>query len=79
MKPKRSLASAALELAAVLLVTVLTFTWGIWAAQAEQGYPVLTIEAVRKRREIARSSNERTMRITTRSREEAVKRSPSEA
>ena len=28
MKPKRSLASVVLELAAVLLVTALTFTWG---------------------------------------------------
>ena len=38
MEPKKSLASVALELAAVLLVTALTFAWGIRAAQAERGY-----------------------------------------
>ena len=38
MKPKRSLASVVLELAAVLLVTALTFTWGVQTAQSERGY-----------------------------------------
>ena len=38
MKPKRSLASVALELAAVLLVTALAFAWGVQAAHAERGY-----------------------------------------
>ena len=37
MKPKRSLASVVLELAAVLLVTTLAFAWGKQAAQAERG------------------------------------------
>ena len=38
MKPKRSLASVVLELAAVLLVTALAFAWGVQTAQAERGY-----------------------------------------
>lgn len=38
MKPKRSLASVVLELAAVLLVTALAFAWGRQVAQAERGY-----------------------------------------
>ena len=38
MKPKRSLASVVLELAAVLLVTALAFVWGVQTAQAERGY-----------------------------------------
>lgn len=38
MKPKRSLASVALELAVVLLVTALAFAWGMQTAQAERGY-----------------------------------------
>lgn len=38
MKPKRSLASVVLELAAVLLVTALAFAWGKQAALAERGY-----------------------------------------
>ena len=37
MKPKRSLASVVLELAAVLLVTALAFAWGKQAAQAQRG------------------------------------------
>ena len=37
MKPKRSLASVVLELAAVLLVTALAFAWGVQTAQAERG------------------------------------------
>ena len=37
MKPKRSLASVALELAVVLLVTALAFAWGARVAQAEWG------------------------------------------
>lgn len=37
MKPKRSLVSAALELAAVLLVTALAFVWGTRIAQTEWG------------------------------------------
>lgn len=41
MKPKRSLASVVLELAAVLLVTVLAFTWGVQTAQAERGYTAI--------------------------------------
>ena len=41
MKPKRSLASVALELAAVLLVTALAFTWGVQTAQAERGYTAI--------------------------------------
>ena len=36
MKPKRSLASVVLELAAVLLVTALAFAWGVQTAQAER-------------------------------------------
>ena len=35
---KRSLASVALELAVVLLVTALTFAWGMREAQAQRGY-----------------------------------------
>lgn len=38
MKPKRSLASVVLELAAVLLMTALAFAWGKQAALAERGY-----------------------------------------
>ena len=38
MKPRRSLASAACELLAVLLVTALTFAWGKQTALAERGY-----------------------------------------
>lgn len=38
MRRKRSLASVALELAAVLLVTALAFAWGMQTAQAERGY-----------------------------------------
>lgn len=38
MKPKRSLASILLELAAVLLVTALAFAWGKQTALAERGY-----------------------------------------
>ena len=41
MKPKRSLASVVLELAAVLLVTALTFAWGMRTAQAERGYTAI--------------------------------------
>ena len=41
MKPKRSLASVVLELAAVLLVTALAFTWGVQTAQAERGYTAI--------------------------------------
>ncbi len=37
MKPKRSLASAALELAAVLLATALAFAWGVNTARIERG------------------------------------------
>lgn len=38
MKPKRSLASVVLELAAVFLVTALAFAWGRQVAQTERGY-----------------------------------------
>jgi len=41
MKPKRSLASVVLELAAVLLVTALAFAWGKQAAQAQRGYTAI--------------------------------------
>ncbi len=41
MKPKRSLASVVLELLAVLLVTVLAFSWGMRTAQAERGYTAI--------------------------------------
>ena len=41
MKPKRSLASVALELAAVLLVTSLAFAWGARVAQAEWGRRII--------------------------------------
>ena len=41
MKPKRSLASVVVELAAVLLVTVLAFAWGVQIAQAERGYTAI--------------------------------------
>lgn len=37
MKPKRNLASVVLELAAVLLVTILAFAWGSRVAKAEWG------------------------------------------
>lgn len=38
MKSKRSLASVILELAAVLLVTIIAFRWGQRTALAERGY-----------------------------------------
>lgn len=38
MRSKRSLASVALELATVLLVTALAFAWGMREAQAQRGY-----------------------------------------
>ena len=38
MTPRRSLASVALELAVVLLVTALAFAWGMREAQAQRGY-----------------------------------------
>lgn len=41
MKPKRSLASVALELAVVLLVTALAFAWGNQATLAERGYAAI--------------------------------------
>ena len=41
MKPKRSFASVALELAVVLLVTALAFVWGNQAALAERGYTAI--------------------------------------
>lgn len=41
MKAKRSLASVLLELAAVLLVMALAFTWGVQTAQAERGYTAI--------------------------------------
>lgn len=41
MKPKRSLASVALELAAVLLMTALAFAWGRQAARIERGYEAI--------------------------------------
>ena len=41
MKPKRSLTSVVLELAAVLLVTALAFAWGKQAAQAQRGYTAI--------------------------------------
>ena len=41
MKPKRSLTSVLLELAAVLLVTALAFAWGVQAAHAERGYTAI--------------------------------------
>ena len=41
MKPKRSFASVALELAGVLLVTALAFVWGNQAALAERGYTAI--------------------------------------
>ena len=41
MKPKRSLTSVVLELAAVLLVTALAFAWGKLAAQAQRGYTAI--------------------------------------
>ena len=41
MKAKRSLASVLLELAAVLLVTALAFTWGVQTAQAERGFTAI--------------------------------------
>ena len=41
MKPKRSLASVVLELAAVLLVTALAFAGGVQTAQAERGYTAI--------------------------------------
>ena len=41
MKTKRSLASVALELVAVLLVTALAFAWGRQVAQTERGYTAI--------------------------------------
>ena len=41
MKPKRSLASVALEMLAVLLVTALAFSCGLRTAQAERGYTAM--------------------------------------
>lgn len=41
MKRERSLASVVLELAAVLLLTVLALAWGMQVAQAEWGRRVL--------------------------------------
>ena len=41
MRRKRSLASVLFELAAVLLVTALAFTWGVQTAQAELGYTAI--------------------------------------
>ena len=41
MKPKRSLTSVVLELAAVLLVTAPAFPWGKQAAQAQRGYTAI--------------------------------------
>lgn len=41
MKPKRGRASVVLELAAVLLVTVLAFAWGLQTAQDERGYTAI--------------------------------------
>ena len=41
MKPKRSLTSVVLELAAVRLVTALAFAWGKQAAQAQRGYTAI--------------------------------------
>lgn len=41
MKPKRSLASILLELAAVLLVTALAFVWGKQTARIERGYEAI--------------------------------------
>ena len=38
MKPKRSLASVACELLAVLLITAAAFMWGKSVALAERGY-----------------------------------------
>lgn len=46
MKPKRSLASVGLELAAVLLVTVLAFAWGVRVAQAQRGYNAIGGECI---------------------------------
>lgn len=41
MKPKRSLASVACELLAVLLITGTAFMWGKGAALAERGYEAI--------------------------------------
>ena len=46
MRSKRGLASVVLELAAVLLVTVLAFAWGEQAAQAQRGYNAIGGEFV---------------------------------
>lgn len=46
MKRKRSLASAALELVAVLLVTIIAFALGMKGAQAERGYNAIGGEFV---------------------------------
>ena len=47
MKPKRSFASVALELAVVLLVTALAFVWGNQAALAERGYTAIGEDLLR--------------------------------
>lgn len=41
MKRKLSLASVALELLAVLLLTAAAFVWGVQTAQAERGYTAI--------------------------------------
>lgn len=41
MKPKRSPASAALELATVLLLTTAAFAWGRQTARIERGYEAI--------------------------------------
>ena len=41
MKPKRSLASVACELLAVLLITGTAFMWGKGAALSERGYEAI--------------------------------------
>ena len=41
MKPKRSLASVALELLTVLLLTAAAFAWGRQAARIERGYEAI--------------------------------------
>ncbi len=53
MRPKRSLASVACELLAVLLITGAAFMWGKEVAMAERGYeaiggeyPFLTLPAI---------------------------------
>ena len=46
MRQKKSFASVALELAAVLLVTILAFAWGMWVARAQRGYSAIGGEFV---------------------------------